>query len=432
MQAQEAETFTLEQVIEAALQNNNLLHIKQLQVSEQDTKIKESKVKYFPIVSLNSTYQYNFNIGTLTVPEGSFGSLPLYYPTGMVNVAMPNEDAVFDLGKHNAFNAGVTAYQPLTRLFKVNTGVHVAKTDRSIAVLEQTKAELQITNAVEQLYYGILAVNKRKVELQKNIEIAALKLYDVQSAVLSGKTIDANEAGLRANVADKQQELLKLNFQEEDYIVELKKITGISSNEILLADEETVLPTNKDLQSYQEDAETNSVDIQLIQLQKQKAELGIKAAQNSYLPELGIIGGYTYQYGNNIFPEHNPFVGLSLRWNITDLFGNKQDYSRNNIVKKQAKEKEIYTKKEISAKVETAYRKMKQSQELISVAEKTVEYRKQELKVEQDRKDAGLATQIKVLETEAALAKSEADLYGAKQSYKVALSELNMLTQNGK
>lgn len=41
---------------------------------------------------------------------------------------------------------------------------------------------------------------------------------------------------------------------------------------------------------------------------------------------------------------------------------------------------------------------------------------------------AGLSTQIKVLETEASLAKAEADLYGAIQSFNIAKSELHLLT----
>lgn len=78
--------YSLEELVDAALQNHQLLKIKKLQVAEQETKLREANIRYYPVVNLNSGYQYNFNIGLLTVPAGSFGILPLYYPTGVVNL----------------------------------------------------------------------------------------------------------------------------------------------------------------------------------------------------------------------------------------------------------------------------------------------------------------------------------------------------------
>ena len=176
--AQQADSLTLQAAIQSALENNRLIHIKELQVKESEAKIKEANIKKYPAVSLNSAYQYNVNTGSLIIPAGTMGTLPL----GGSEVPLPGDDLEFELGKHNTFNAGVTVYQPLMQLRKINTGVKISKTENAIAALEHTKVELQITNAVEQLYYGILAIRKRMLEYQKNIEVAQLKLYDVQSA----------------------------------------------------------------------------------------------------------------------------------------------------------------------------------------------------------------------------------------------------------
>lgn len=84
--------YSLEELVDAALQNHQLLKIKKLQVAEQETKLREANIRYYPVVNLNAGYQYNFNIGLLTVPAGSFGILPLYYPTGVVNLPLPDKD----------------------------------------------------------------------------------------------------------------------------------------------------------------------------------------------------------------------------------------------------------------------------------------------------------------------------------------------------
>ncbi|HEY8403113.1 MAG TPA: TolC family protein [Flavobacteriales bacterium] len=425
--AQEQQVWTLEKSIAHAIESNNLIRIRQLQIEEQESKIKEAQIKRYPALTVNSTYQYNVNVGSLTIPAGSIGVLPL----GPVPIPMPNTDVTAELGTHNTFNAGVLAYQPLTQQAKIGTGIEVAKTEKNMATLELNKAQLQIKNGIEQLYYGILATRKRIVEAEKNIEVAQLKLYDLESALNSGKTIDANTAGLNANIASQEQELLKLRFQEEDYIASFRQLTGINDAELILAEEVVTIEVIGDLDALQAQAKANNPDIQLSQLQIQKGELAIKAAQHSNLPELGIIAGYTYQQGNLIFPENNPYAGINLKWNIQDLFSNKQLANQRKLLVQQAQENETYMRQQVAVSVEKAYRKLRQAEELIAVAQKAVDYRKQELKIEQDKAAAGLNRPINLLETEAALAKSEADLYGAQMSYKVAKAELEMLV-NGK
>ena len=426
VEAQQTDTIRLNEAINFALENNNLVRIKQLQEMEQLSKVTESKIKWFPVVGVGSTYQYNANLGELSIPAGSMGALPL----GGTVISLPSENLGFELGKHKTFNVGVTAYQPISQLSKIKTGVDVAKTEHAISTLEHTGAELKVANAVEQLFLGIMVVRKRKEEAQKNIEVAKLKLFDVESALLSGKTIEANIAGLHAAIADEEQELLKLDFEEEDYIAEFKKVTGLTSDDFYLVDDETDNFTEKSLDDYMLEAENNNVDIQLAQLQKQKSDMGIQAAKRSNLPEIGLIAGYTYQEGTIIYPKNNPFVGVNFKWNIQDLFNNKQVLNQRRFLRQQAIENEAYTQKQISVDVEKAYRKMKQAERLIIVAQKALTYRKEELKIEYDRITAGLNTPLKVLETEAATAKAEADLYGAKQSHRITLSELKMLINN--
>ena len=99
-------------------------------------------------------------------------------------------------------------------------------------------------------------------------------------------------------------------------------------------------------------------------------------------------------------------------------------------MQQQANEYVENVQQQAQVDTEKAYRKLKQAEQLIGVAEKVVEYRRQELKIEQDKFNAGLNTQIKVVEVEAALAKAEADLYGAKMNYKVAEAELQFITES--
>jgi outer membrane protein len=420
-------SLNLEAVVDRALENNKLYQIKSLQAEEKRAKVQEDQIKAYPAVSVSSTYQYNLNIGQLSIPQGSMGALPL--PAG--SIALPNSDLNFDLGKHHTFNAGATIYQPISQLGKIKTGVEVAKTDVEIAVWEKTKVSLQIRQAVEKLYYGILINGKQKEEANARLELARMKFYDLESANMAGKTIEPNTSGLQATIADEEQNLLKLEIQREDYLSDLSRLTGLPAGEIqLMPIDFTAEQPSKSLDEYRNGALDNNADIQLAGLGKLKSELAIRAAKLSYRPDFGLFVGYTYQKGNIIFPQNNPFAGASLKWNVQDIFSNKEVIRQRYLLAQQAELLLAEKKEEISNDVDKAYRRIRQAKMLIEVAERAYTYRSQELKVQEDRKLAGLNTAADVLNTRSLLARAEADLLSAQLNYKLAISDLMILTEH--
>lgn len=420
------QSLTLQQAIEAALENNHLLKAKSLQIEEKKMKTREDNIKKYPAVTLNSTWQYNANIGELVIPQGSFGALPLNPST---TIQLPNEDKSFELGKHQNFNAGATLYQPITQQAKIHTGIELSKTEVQIAEQEKRKATQQIEQAVEKLFFGILINSKKTEESKAKLELSSLKLYDVESALLSGKTINLSKEGLQASIADEEQELLKLNIQHEDYAADLKRLTGIDVMQRSLVPLQLDPANPKPASAYQSDALARNADLAIAELTLDKTRLGIKAAKQSYLPDVGIIAGYTYQQGNILYPTNNPFAGLNFKWNIQDLFANKQVLNQRTLQLQQAKENQANTLEQLNADLEKAVRKIHQAEALIGAAEKVLKYRNQELKIQLDKRLAGLNVPADVLASRATVAKAEADLYAAQLNYRLAQSELNALTQ---
>ena len=425
VQAQEKQSLTLEQAKATALENNRLLKIKTLQVAEKRARVKEDNIKKYPSVTVNSTYQYNVNLGQLTIPEGSVGVLPLS-PT--LNIPLPDKELKFDLGEHHTFNAGATIYQPITQQGKIKTGVAIAEAEVRISEKEKEKAAQQITLNVEKLYYALLINQKQQEEAEARLELARIKLYDVESALLSGKTLEASKAGLEATTADEEQKLLKLQIAEDDYTTDLKSLTGLTANEFELAPVAVGEVELASLETYKTAATANNIDLNLAELTKEKAELGIKAAKQSYLPDLGLIAGYTYQTGNILYPTNNPFAGVNLKWNLQEIISNRQLLNQRNFLLQQALENSAYLQEQTDSNLEKAYRKSAQAKALIKAAAKVVRYRKEDLTVQQDRNFAGLNKRADVLEAQSELAKAMADLYAAQLNALLVRTDLKMLS----
>ncbi|WP_407430735.1 TolC family protein [Arcticibacter sp.] len=420
------QTLSLQQAIDAALENNHLLKARSLQIEEKKAKTKEDMIKKYPAITLNSTWQYNANVGELVIPQGSFGALPLGANTV---IQLPDANKSFELGKHHNFNAGATIYQPLTQQAKIKTGIELSKTEVRIAEQEKRKAAQQIEQAVEKLFFGMLINSKKTDEAKAKLELSTLKLYDVESALLSGKTINLSREGLQASIADEEQELLKLTIQREDYAADLKRLTGLEVSLFSLDSVELNMAEPKAASEYQFPAHSGGADLQLAGLNVSKTRLAIKAAKQSYLPDVGIIAGYTYQQGNILYPSNNPFAGLNFKWNIQDLFANKQVLNQRSLQLQQAKENEAHALEQLNADIEKAVRKIHQAESLIHAAQKVLNFRAQELNIQLDKRAAGLNVPADVLSARSTVAKAEADLYAAQLNYRLAQSALNLLTE---
>lgn len=427
LSAQKSMSLSLENAINLALQNNHLLNIKRLQVDEKEQKVIEDKIKYLPSVIIGGNYQYNTTLSNLVLEKGLFGQIPY----GGVTIPLPPTDEIIQLVNHNIYNAGVTFYQPVSQIGKINAGVKVSKTELQITKTEEAKTVLQIRQAVEKQFYGLLILAKQIEEAEIKVVLAKTKLNDIGNALTAGKTTESNRYGLEASAADEQQNLLKMKIQYEDLKADLKQFTGIDPSQDIMPEPVTIDNFRVDLVSLDTSvisATSKNNDLRIASLNSNKAGYSVKASQFSYLPEIGILGGYAYQHGSMIYPENNTFIGASLKWNLQDLISNRSVQGQRMFLKKQADENLANIKEQVYKDIAKVYRKIKQSEELINVVGKVVDYRREDLKFQNDRYRSGLNLESDLLTSKAALAKAESDLFAAQMNYRIAVTELKILT----
>lgn len=421
--AQSAQPLSLAQAQEQAVQQNRRLKIARSKVEENGYKVTEARSRLYPMILANGMYTYNGITRDLTLPRGSIGVLP-----GTTPIPLPQQDLTLFQAKHNLFFGSVLAYQPISLISKIKDGIKVAQTDVELANTQVSQAELAIRQGVEKLYFGLLIAQRQQQQQQATIELTQAKLYDLESALLAGKTDPVNKVGLQADLANQQQQLLQTSNQVEDYTADLNELLGQPSSTSLTVSPLTdSLPALAPLATFLEQSKGNLELRQAIQT-SEKATLGVKAARKDYIPTVGALGGYLFQNVISDLPQSNYFLGLQVSYNLVDFGRRKATLNQRLSQQQQADENRQYTQEHVTLEVEKAYRKAKQAQSLIPIATQAAQYRRDELKLKSDRLAAGLALKRDVLETQAALAKAEADLYSAQLAYRLAISDLNQLT----
>ncbi|PIQ21876.1 MAG: hypothetical protein COW65_06465 [Cytophagales bacterium CG18_big_fil_WC_8_21_14_2_50_42_9] len=417
--AQEVRTLALAEAKELAMKQNRLLGITREKINENEQKVTEARSRQFPLLYATGGYVYNGVTQDVVLPQGALA----YNPTN--GIVVPQADFPLLLSRHNLVSGNVLALQPISQLGKIRTGVKVAKSDVEIAKTQVSKAEQDVRQGVEKLYFGILIAQKQQEEAQLNLKLTDARLYDVESALLAGKTDITNKVGLQADRANQEQKLLQIQNQLEDYTFDLNEALGLPAiTRLQLANLPTEATNLQPLENYTQQARTQNIDVRLASQNIQKAEYGVAAARRDYIPNISAVGGYTHQSVLTILPQDNYFVGLQGNWNIIDFGRRRSVLNLRRSLQQQAEENLQYTREQAVGRVEKAYRKVNQAQALVTVAQKAVQYRNDELKLKKDRRVAGLNLPRDVMETQAALAKAEADLFSAQLNYRLALSEL--------
>lgn len=433
-----------------ALENNRLIRVKKLEVYEKQQKVNENKVLFLPAVIAGGLYQYNRGVGKATIAQGSLGNAVL----GSLNIPLPSADTTLELENFSTYSAGAAFYQPVSQIPKIMSAVAISQTDLQIAEVEQTKATRQVKQNTEKLYFGLLILEKQKEEAQIKLAVAQKKLYDVESAVLAGKTTPSSQTGLRAAAADEEQNILKINIQIDDYSADFKRLIGLSVKQSFVLEPICAAnPAGNELLPEEVVGQTSAdnPDLKIATLTKEKAGHAIDVSNYSYLPDFGIMGGFFYQHGSGpdalntsrIAPLpvtdarfasqwslQDAFIGVALKWNIQDIVANTYVKRQRVALKKQAEENLANTQEQFTADLAKARRKINQAVELIALARKVVDYRLEDFRIQTNRFQAGLSLEADYLAAKAALAKAQADLFAAQLSHRMAVTDLQVITGN--
>lgn len=400
LHAQQSQVITLEQAKKMALEHNSRLLTQREKIVEDQAKVQEAKSKRYPI--LMATANYVYNTGT--------------------------EDIPFLKTPHNLYSFGALAAQPILEQGKINAGVRVADADVKIARTQTLQSAQQVLQSVEQLFYGSLIAQKNEESIRIGIELTKLKLYDEESALLAGQTDSAVKAGLQADLAQQEEQLLEARDHREDDQGDLAISMGLPYSAVFeLTGPTDSLPVIEPFDFYLQSEKGNNLDILLAGQTLQKAVSGVSEAKKDYLPSLDVVGGYFNQSIITVLPTINYFIGLQLSWNFIDFGKRRSVLNERKSQQKQAELNLDYSKRSLDNEVFKAYRKAIRSETLLAASKKALDYRRADYKLKKDHLDAGLALPKDLLQTRVALANAEKDYYSAELACRISITALEII-----
>lgn len=330
--------------------------------SDWNRKIAESG--RYPELRLSASASYRSDV--IDVPFSSPGSDPPVFSKDHYNLSMELNQTIFDGGR-----------------------------SRILSELEDHKSEvtqaeirtefLTVQNQMEQVWYGVLILQKQEESLQIMIEDLKNQLSVIRSKVQNGILLPGNEWSIQAEIIRIEQELSYLQGDIEAGYGVLGEMLGTD----LTPDIELKLPMVSDFESYTL-AEIVRPEYDLFNANLQRLDSQKRLAYSDVLPSVGLFATSAYgRPGLNVFDDDLQFywiVGVRAQWSfrktrtanmkreMLDLQKSSIDRDRNQFTRRVQSEL-IQTEEEIHS----LNRQMRQDQELLLLRNDIVKEKKSQL-----------------------------------------------------
>jgi outer membrane protein TolC len=411
--------LTLDQAIDLALKQNHSVRLRSLSVEQTQSKKDEARSNYLPQIKASGSTLHVTELAGIEIPAGAFGNYPSTGP-------IPSKSLVIDQGSATGYTAGVGLEQPLTQMFRIHKANVAAKQDVLIAKTQFDQTEDAIALQVRQLYFGIL-INEQKLEAsQEQLAAARVKDEESRSDVSRGNALEVSALQSKAGILQAQQESLTLRLQGDDFRRQLADTLGLPVNTPIDLDPGAAaatlnIPSRDDAVRIALD---QNRDLQVARQTLVKAQAGLAAAKDAYIPDVTALSRYSYQSGVPFLVHNFGTFGFSLNY---DLFDGGRREARVREARSEVRSAQVTVDKlqsEIEVQVQGLYDRINELRQMVDVAGQVVKVRTEAARLADRQFEQNAALNSARVQSHADLASSTASLLEANCGLSLAEADL--------
>jgi len=153
----------------------------------------------------------------------------------------------------------------------------------------------------------------------------------------------------------------------------------------------------------------------------------VRAAEYEYIPDIGAFARHTYQSGVPFVAHNFGTFGFQMTWNIFDWGKRKGVVGQRDALLDQAEENLRRVTDRVSVDVDRAYRKLEQSDQMISVAAEGLALQRESERLNGNQFKAGVISEAKNGQAVAATSKAELDELQARLAHQLAVAEIDRI-----
>ena len=414
-----AQTYTLEQIKDSALQNNFAIRSAKYGVEAAQQQRKEAFTKYFPSVSGTGLW-FNANKGmaqTTINPSASISpelgaalaqSLP---QEALAALANPISISMMK----NGTIGSLMAVQPVFAGGQIINGNKLAKVGEEVSKLQLQLSENEVEKTAEQ-YFWQLASLQEKMNTINAVDTLLRDIHkDVDVAVRAGVAMrnDLLQVQLRQN--DIQSQRLKLQNGISIVRLLLSQYCGLRDTSFTIDHSSLTIDHSATQMEKANNGQCSAPallackarmvnvqslsEYQLLQKQVEAASLQKKLAVGQNLPTVAVGAGYNY---HNILDNNHSFgmVFATVSVPISDWWGGSHAIKRKKIEHQKAVEQLEDNAQLLKIRMQNAWNGVEESYQQLQLAQRSIEQADENLRLNRNYYRAGTSKMSDLLEAQ--------------------------------
>ncbi|KQT18366.1 hypothetical protein ASG31_06470 [Chryseobacterium sp. Leaf404] len=404
--SQEIKQMTAEEVAQLALQNHYQLKVsaQNIDIAKQQTEI--TKLQKLPTITASTS---QFYLGNVVAIDKDFSS--------SATVQMP----------HYGSSYGVQATQLIFKGGLINKSIELAGLREQLSELDLEKNKQDVKFLVISNYLDIYKIINQEKVLQNNKKLAQQRLKNVNDFYRQGM-ITRNEV-IRGELAIKNldQNILTLSNNRKILNYNLNTVLGLNyDTEIVPVEDIENKENGIGLDYYLDLSHSKNPQIKSAETNIAVADKNIEIIKTDKLPTLAGFGGYSLQ---RPITTRNPVLdmyssgwqgGVSLTYNIDNLYKTKERVKLGEIQKNQAGDAKTLVQQNLDMAVNAAYTKYQEAIQQADILNDAKNLADENYKITEAKYLNQLAVQAEMIDAQNQKLQSELDFANA---------EINVLYQ---
>ncbi|MBS1500838.1 MAG: TolC family protein [Bacteroidetes bacterium] len=410
-------TLTLDEAIKLGIQNSKVLKLQQSKVDQAVAQYNQTKDKMLP------------------TGNASFGYNRAEIPANMLS-----------LGPKSSFNlpSGANAWLGIVSLNEtIFAGGKLKYAQQStdlltrVARLDADRNKDEITYDVISEFYNLYKILQSKKVIEQNLSSIDQQIHQAQRFFDQGIVtkndvlrFELQRANVQLNEIDLESNRKVINY-DLDIMLGLPETTNINIEQISEPDRQ-VSPVS----SYIDSALANRQEMKQLLLQSDIAETNIKSIRANQSPTLAAsLGGYYVDIAANPLPQSGSYItpitaGVTLAWNFSSLWTNKNKISEAKIQKEQVSINQGITTDNIRKEVNQNYEGYTQALDKIKLLKTSIDQATENNNILQSKYNSNVASATDRADAETLLYQAEINLELAKAD--AGLAYYTLLKSTGK
>lgn len=423
--------LTLDEALALAVSQSKAAQLGRLQVDTADAELQAAQRLRLPQLRAFGAATYLNDPLEVKVGQGSMTSLvndtSASLGLGLNVPQFPTQDLSLARGTHTPCIGSLMFTQPLTQLWRVDSGIRAAKAGVAEAQRASAHIDAKLRLAVEELFAGLQIEARRTAEKQAALAWQERRLRDAENAQQNGELLDDSVLGLRAAVIQARSELTRSRQDYARLSLQLADLIGRAGTDNLVVTEKLPAREEHPLAYWTAQAVHNPERLIAAAI-VEKAAAGVRAARQAYIPDVSMVAGGYAQDGIPLAGRNNAIAGVTLSWDVFDFGRRRAEVARAVSRRRAAEVNRDRLEEEAARQIRLAHQDLVFADEQLALAREAVVFRRRSSELAHQSAANGLALETAALEADAQLRKAEADLTGARCQRHVALLRLYFLS----